>query len=200
LLVIHLNKQALQNLKPLQMALSFMLILALITSGIGCNSGSNSADPSGNITPSIQAASTPAITPNGGTFTTGFPTVAVIDTTPGAAIHFITDGSTPTNSSPTYTSAFTLSAAGNVQAIATASGYSASPVANAAFKLQAAGQLYHHHYPKRYTERHTKAFAGEPNSANPQRKLNVGARHAASLSKLGFRKRAERPVTFGWVP
>ena len=42
----------------------------------------------------------------------------------------------------------------------------------------------------------------EHNRVAPQddKAESVGARHAAGLSKLAFRGRAERPVTLGWVP
>ncbi len=90
----------------------------------------------------IQSAATPAITPNGGTFSTSYPTVTITDSTPGAIIHYTIDGSTPTSASPMYSTAFILNSAATVQAIATAAGYSTSSVASAAFKLQTASGNY----------------------------------------------------------
>ncbi len=73
---------------------------------------------------------------------TAFPSITITDATAGATIHYTTDGSTPSSSSPTYTAAFTLGASGSVQAIATASGYATSPVASAIFNAQAAPGSY----------------------------------------------------------
>jgi hypothetical protein len=59
------------------------------------------------------------------------------DVTAGASIHFTTDGSTPTASSPLYTVPFTVNTSGTtIQAIATAPSYSASTVASVSYKFQ----------------------------------------------------------------
>jgi len=110
---------------------AFALFLALLVwSGISCNSaGSMQTGP-----PQITA--TPSIQPAGGTITSGFPTVSITDSTPGAVIHYTTDGSMPTASSPAYSSSFTLNAAATVQAIAVASGYTTSASASANYKFQ----------------------------------------------------------------
>ena len=78
----------------------------------------------------------------GGTFSTSYPTVTITDSTPGAIIHYTTDGSTPTSASPIYSTAFILNSAATVQAIATAAGYSTSSVASATFKMQTASGNY----------------------------------------------------------
>lgn len=59
--------------------------------------------------------STPYISPNYGVFATT-QTVTITDD-PGAVIHYTTDGSTPTTSSPTYTGSFNVTSSTTVQAI-----------------------------------------------------------------------------------
>ena len=54
----------------------------------------------------------------------------------GATIFYTTDGSTPTTSSPVYSSAFTLNTPTTVQALAAASGHSQSAAASAVYKFQ----------------------------------------------------------------
>ena len=70
-------------------------------------------------------AAAPTASPAGGTFTTP-PTITLADTTPGAAIHYTVDGSSPTAGSPLYTVPFTLPASAVVSTIAVAPGYLSS--------------------------------------------------------------------------
>lgn len=83
----------------------------------------------------------PAIAPTfslaGGTYTT-LQSVTLVDATQGAAIHYTTDGSTPTASSPTYSAALSLSSTTTVKALATAAGFNPSAVASVTYTLQAA--------------------------------------------------------------
>ena len=133
------GKTGMLRLAPL--AVSALLLALLISSGIGCGGGTTSSA----ITqppPQTQAVATPSLSPNGGTFSTSYPTVTMSDSTPGAVIHYTTGGSAPTASSTTYLAPVTLTSAGTVQAMATASGYTASPVATASFKLQTASGTY----------------------------------------------------------
>ncbi len=125
-------------LHPTRLAVSASLLVVLIAGGLGCNSGGLSSA----IQQQPQVAATPAIAPNGGTFSTSYPTVTITDSTPGASIHYTIDGSMPTSSSSTYSAAINLNSAATVQAMATASGYTASSVASAAFKLQTASGSY----------------------------------------------------------
>lgn len=86
------------------------------------------------VSASITAAATPVFSLASGTFTS-VQTVTLSDTTPGGAIYYTTNGSTPTASSATYTGALTVAATETIQAIAVASGYSNSAVASATYTI-----------------------------------------------------------------
>ena len=128
-------------LRPAPFAVSALLLALLISSGIGCGGGAGSSAAI-SPPPQTQAAATPALSPNGGTFSASYPTVTMTDSTPDAIIHYTTDGSVPTASSITYSAPVTLTSPGTVQAMATASGYTASPVATASFKIQTGSGTY----------------------------------------------------------
>ena len=74
----------------------------------------------------------PTFSPAGGTYTT-IQTVTISDATTGATIHYTTDGSTPTASSPVYSTPITLTASATVKAIAVESGDIQSTVASATY-------------------------------------------------------------------
>ncbi len=80
----------------------------------------------------VQQTSTPIISPAGQTFSSSIK-VTITDSTPGAVIHYTTDGSVPTASSTKYTSSFTISVTSTVSAIAIATGYLQSPVATTTY-------------------------------------------------------------------
>jgi alpha-galactosidase len=61
------------------------------------------------------------------------PTAALSDTTPGAILHYTTDGTTPTQNSAVYTSPILVPKGTTLRAIALAPGYPPSNVATAAF-------------------------------------------------------------------
>ncbi|MGB7986584.1 MAG: chitobiase/beta-hexosaminidase C-terminal domain-containing protein [Terracidiphilus sp.] len=86
-------------------------------------------------TPSFTDTATPQIKPGTGTYT-AFQTVTITDSTPGAIIYYTTDGTTPTTSSPVYSSAITvLSASETIKAIAMAENYLNSQPASATYTL-----------------------------------------------------------------
>jgi hypothetical protein len=87
---------------------------------------------------SSSPAATPTLTPTAGTYS-GTQTVAISTTTPSATIHYTTDGTTPTTSSPVYTSALTVSASTTVKAVAIASGFSLSSVGVASYLISPSG-------------------------------------------------------------
>ena len=94
----------------------------------------------------LPQASSPVITPGGGTFRKTV-TVTMRDSTPGAVIHYTTNGTTPTASSPIYTPArrvgrrtirgtlIKLNSTAKVKAIAVAPGFSESPITEANFNI-----------------------------------------------------------------
>jgi len=84
-----------------------------------------------NSEPSLQAA-TPTFSPPAGTYISA-QAVTLSTATAGAAVHFTTDGSTPTASSPTYTTPISVGTSMAVKAFATAGGYADSPVGSAAY-------------------------------------------------------------------
>jgi hypothetical protein len=86
------------------------------------------------------AAATPVFTPATGTYV-GSITVKITDATSGAAIHYTTDGSTPTASSPLYSAAFTVGLAKTVKAIAIVSGRANSAVASATYSFAVAAPV-----------------------------------------------------------
>jgi len=78
---------------------------------------------------------TPTATPVGGTYTTA-QTVTLASATSGASIHYTTDGSTPTTSSPLYTAPIPVSQTATIKANATKPGLSDSNVMTATYTLQ----------------------------------------------------------------
>lgn len=96
----------------------------------GC-SGGGSTTPTPPVTPT---AATPSFNPAPGTYTAA-QSVRLSDTTPGAAIYYTTNGSTPTTSSTPYSTAIAVSSTTTIQAIAVASGYKNSAVASGTFTI-----------------------------------------------------------------
>ena len=68
--------------------------------------------------PAQQQVATPAFSPAAGTYT-GSVTVTISDATSGATIHYTTDGSTPTTSSPIYTGPISVTQTTTIRAMAT---------------------------------------------------------------------------------
>ena len=89
------------------------------------------------ITVSYEASSavaTPAFSVKEGVFFDAFD-LTLTCATDGAAIHYTTDGTTPTSASAVYSSAISISATTTVKAIATKSGMDDSEVASATYTL-----------------------------------------------------------------
>jgi hypothetical protein len=95
----------------------------------------NSAVASATYTVQQQQVATPTFSPGGGTYT-GSVTVTISDATSGATIHYTTDGSTPTTSSPVYSGALTFTQTTTLKAMAAASGMTNSGVASATYTVQ----------------------------------------------------------------
>jgi hypothetical protein len=83
----------------------------------------------------LATTATPTLSPGGGSFTSAV-TVTISVATPGATIHYTTDGSTPTTASAAYTGPFTLSQTATVKAMAAAGGMANSAVATATYTIQ----------------------------------------------------------------
>jgi hypothetical protein len=83
--------------------------------------------------------STPAISPDGGSFVTSQAVTLSTETT-GTSIYYTTDGSTPTTGSTLYSAPFTLTANATVKVLATKSSYGNSNIASAVFTKTEASQ------------------------------------------------------------
>jgi len=81
------------------------------------------------------AVATPIFAPVSGTYTAP-QSITISDATSGAVIHYTTDGSTPTASSPVYSGPIAVSSSETLEAIAVESGYTDSPVAVATYTIQ----------------------------------------------------------------
>src|SRR5207245_8733071 len=95
----------------------------------------DSAVASATYTVQQQQVATPTFSPGGGTYT-GSVTVSISDATSGATIHYTTDGSTPTTSSPVYGGALTFNQTSTLKSMAAASGMTNSGVASATYTIQ----------------------------------------------------------------
>jgi hypothetical protein len=85
--------------------------------------------------------SAPTFSQAGGTYSTP-QSVAISDTTAGAAIYYTTNGTTPTTSSTKYTTALAVSATETLEAIAVAAGYANSPVTTATYTISTGSTGY----------------------------------------------------------
>ena len=88
----------------------------------------------------IQVA-TPTFSPSGGTYV-GSVTVSLGTATSGATIHYTTNGTTPTSSSPVYTAPIRISQTTTIRAIAGASGMTNSSVAAATYTIRVAAPAF----------------------------------------------------------
>jgi len=91
------------------------------------------------FTPASSPTAVPTLTPAAGTYI-GAQMVSIADATPGAAIFYTTDGSTPSTNSSVYGGPIPVSGNQVINAIALAPGYSASQVGSAAYVIQTTGE------------------------------------------------------------
>ena len=99
----------------------------------------NSAVGSAKYTINITTVATPTFSPVAGTYTTA-QTVTISDATSGATIHYTTNGTTPTTSSPTYSSPISVSTSETVKALGVKSGLTNSAVGSAAYVINLSGE------------------------------------------------------------
>jgi subtilase family serine protease len=101
------------------------------TSSAIYNAASGSSSP---VTVTIIGAATPAFNVAAGTYTAA-QTVTISDATAGATIYYTTNGTAPTTNSPVYSGPITVSSTETLEAMATATGYTASSVASAVYTI-----------------------------------------------------------------
>jgi len=90
-----------------------------------------------NLSVTGASVATPVFSPRAGTYTSA-QTVTISDATSGAAIHYTTNGTTPTSASSLYTGPITVSSTQTLKAIAVETGYRNSTVASATFTIATA--------------------------------------------------------------
>jgi LysM repeat protein len=79
-----------------------------------------------------QLASDPVLSPGAESFSSSL-TVSMTDATPGATIYYTLDGSTPSVSSPVYTTPIVITATTTIQAMASAPGYLQSAITSGTY-------------------------------------------------------------------
>ena len=126
------------NAIPVYVRMKSGLAAGSYSGNVSLTSGSMSATValSGSVTDQ-NIAETPVFSPAGGTYLTA-QTVSISCGTPGASIHYTTDGSTPTENSPVYNAPLTISVTTTLKAMAVASGYANSAVAEATYTINEA--------------------------------------------------------------
>ena len=123
-------------------AVNNMLVSAANGFTVGSNSitatysgdGSYAASGDSTTLTVTNPAAVPVFNPAQGTYTST-QTVSISDSTPGEAIYYTINGTTPTTGSTLYTAPITVSASETIEAIATASGFSQSAVTAAVYTI-----------------------------------------------------------------
>lgn len=82
-------------------------------------------------------AATPTFSPVAGTYTSA-QTVTIADASAGTTIYYTTNGSTPTTSSPVYSTPLTVSASQTLSAIASGGSFTQSPIGSASYIINVA--------------------------------------------------------------
>jgi Legume lectin domain/Chitobiase/beta-hexosaminidase C-terminal domain len=89
----------------------------------------------GTTTGASSVTASPTFSPEPGTYANG-QSVTISESTPGPVIHYTTNGSTPTTSSPVYSSPVLVNSSETLKALAVATGYRTSPVATASYVIE----------------------------------------------------------------
>ena len=90
----------------------------------------------GNIQSGAPTAATPVFKQPDGTSFDDSLSVEITSATDGASIHYTTDGTTPTSTSPKYTGAISVTATTTIKAVSVKEGYLTSKVAEASYTKQ----------------------------------------------------------------
>ena len=115
------------------------LVPPLVANGrVYVATGSQAVAVYGLLSTSLPVAATPTFSPAPGTYSAA-QSVTLSSTTPGFSIYYTTNGTTPTVNSTLYSGAIAVSASMTIEAIAVASGYSASPVASGVYVINIPG-------------------------------------------------------------
>jgi hypothetical protein len=118
-----LNVSATTTIKALASASGYSASLIVI--------GTYTISTSTTVTP---VTANVTLSPEPGSFTTA-QSVMLADSTPGAVIHYTTDGTTPTMNSAVYSEPLQVSATTTIQALAAAPGYSTSAIAGGTYTV-----------------------------------------------------------------
>jgi len=113
---------------PIKVSASEIITAIAVTNTLPASQSAMAAYQIGTV------AATPVFIPGAGTYTLP-QSVMIIDAAPGATIHYTTNGSTPTTSSPVYTGPITVTTTTTIKAIAAAPGYTNSPVGTAKYTI-----------------------------------------------------------------
>lgn len=104
------------------------------TANITASAGDVTSAPAELVVTAIPIAAMPTFSPASGTYTSA-QSVAISDTTTGAAIYYTTDGTTPTTNSMLYTGSISVGSTEIIKAIAVAVGYAQSSVGSASYTI-----------------------------------------------------------------
>jgi hypothetical protein len=135
--MLYNSKQASNNRDSPGTAVKFEK--PIIANGMVYVGTQSSVSAYGLLATASPVAANPTFSPAPGT-SSATVSVTLSDTTPGAVIHYTTDGvTTPTASSPTFRTALQISATTTIMAIAVAPGYTNSAVVSATYTISTQG-------------------------------------------------------------
>lgn len=104
------------------------------TANITAFVGTITSPPAELTVTAMPVAATPTFSPAGGTYSSA-QSVTISDTTPGAAIYYTVDGTTPTTNSMLYAGPISVSSTETIKAIAVAVGNAQSAVGSASYTI-----------------------------------------------------------------
>ena len=105
---------------------------------VATNAAGTATSGAAALTVTLATVATPTFTPPTGTYTTA-QTVTIASATPGATIHYTTNGGTPTDTSPTYSTPVNVSTSMTLKALALAANMYNSDIASATYAITGTG-------------------------------------------------------------